>query len=245
MVAHAPNRQGATPSRQGAAEGSTEDGERMHASTRPEREAGPGDGASGPAVNREERFRRQIMPEMEILYRVAYSRTGNPHDAEDLVQETLLAAYRGLDTFDGRHPRAWLVTILKNRQRSGWRRRRLSVVPEADALPHVPDQDPEPEAVVVGSAHTSEVMAAFEALRPEHRRVIELVDVGGLSYQEAAEALGIPVGTVTSRLHHARREIRRRVEDRSERRSRPTGPHPPPPRRRAWPRRPTRPSPSR
>lgn len=169
---------------------------------------------SGPGVSRAERFRRHLMPEVDVLYRVARSLTRNPHDAEDLVQDTLLAAYRGLDTFDGRHPRAWLITILRNTQRSRWRRQQVSVVPETETFPHVPDQDPDPETVVVGSAHTSDVMAAFEALRPEHRRVIELVDVAGLRYQEAAETLDIPVGTVTSRLHHARREIRDHVEDR-------------------------------
>ena len=60
------------------------------------------------------RFDALVLPEIDVLYRVARSITGNPDDAEDLVQETLLRAFRGMATFDGEHPRAWLLTIMRN-----------------------------------------------------------------------------------------------------------------------------------
>lgn len=158
------------------------------------------------------RFRQLVVPEIPNLGRVALAMTRNRADAEELVQETLLRAYRGLASFDGRHPKAWLLTIMRNAQLNRVRRRR----PELLDDPEVPSAltDPgslgrSPEDIVVDGTFAEVVERAFLALPENLRRVLELVDIGGLSYREAAELLGIPVGTVMSRLHRARTRIRK------------------------------------
>ena len=77
------------------------------------------------------RFERWVLPEVDVLLRVAQSITRNTHDAEDLVQDTMLRAYRSIDSFDGRYPRAWLLTILRNTEINRHRRRRPSLLTAA------------------------------------------------------------------------------------------------------------------
>lgn len=149
-----------------------------------------------------------------MLLRVAMARTRNAADAEDLVQDTLLRAFRAIDRFDGRHPRAWLLTILRNAQVNRVRRRRPSLLRDPDTSEHLQDRSethPSAEAVVVGQAFDGTVEDAFAHLPTRFRRVVELVDIYGLSYQEAASVLGVPIGTVMSRLHRARERIRTRL----------------------------------
>ncbi len=163
---------------------------------------------------RNEAFELYVMPELDVLTRVALSITRNPTDAEDLVQDTLLRAYRSADRFDGRHPRAWLLTIMRNAQLNRVRRRRPDLLRDPD---HTFDEfaDPDPddvEATVVDPVFDSAVAAAFNSLPDRYRAVLELVDLGGLSYRDASGVLEIPVGTVMSRLHRARKRIRRDLE---------------------------------
>ena len=160
---------------------------------------------------REELFAKYVLPEIEVLLRVARSLTRQGADAEDLVQETLLRAYRAIDRFDGRHPRAWLLTILRNALVNQMRRQR----PEpSDDLGDRASASVEmgPEDVVLGSQFDAVVETAYRGLPERFRRVVELVDLDGLSYQEAAVSLGVPVGTVMSRLHRGRRRIRQHLE---------------------------------
>lgn len=161
---------------------------------------------------RDETFARYVLPETDVLYRVARTLTGQPADAEDLVQETLLRAYRAMDRFDGEHPRAWLLTILRNAEHNRHRRRRPRLLDDPDqAVDTLSDQhgdDGNPEHLVVDRCFGTEVEAAFTALPYKYRQVVAIVDVEGLGYAEAANALGIPVGTVMSRLHRARKRIR-------------------------------------
>lgn len=163
---------------------------------------------------RHEAFATHVLPELEVLLRVARSLTHHPADAEDLTQETLLRAFRAIDRFDGRHPRAWLLTIMRNAQLNRVRRRRPESAGEADEIlarmPAPPDEGP--EAAVLAGRFDAAVEAAFEALPERFRRVVEIVDLDGLSYQEAAAAIGVPVGTVMSRLHRARRRMRDQLE---------------------------------
>lgn len=148
-----------------------------------------------------------------MLYRVALSLVDSPADAEDLVQETLLRAYRGISSFDGRHPRAWLLTILRNAQLNRFRRRRPELLrnPHAALGADVPDQAPGPEAIAIDASFDATLAQAVQALPEKMRRVVQLVDVDGLTYQEAAATLGIPIGTVMSRLHRARSRIRQQL----------------------------------
>jgi RNA polymerase sigma-70 factor, ECF subfamily len=166
------------------------------------------------ALTDDEAFARYVLPEVEVLLRVALSRTRNAADAEDLVQDTLLRAYRAIGRFDGAHPRAWLLTILRNAQHNRVRRRRPSLLRNPDAgerLQGRGDSQPSAEAVVVGEAFDATVEDAVARLPTRFRHAIELVDIDGLSYQEAADALGVPIGTVMSRLHRARHRIRTRL----------------------------------
>lgn len=161
-----------------------------------------------------ERFERWVLPEVEVLLRVARSITRDPHDAEDLVQDTLLRAYRSIDRFDGRHPRAWLLTILRNAEINRHRRRRPSLLTAAQQTLPDPEADggATAESMVVDRTFEAVVDDAVDGLSPDFREVVELVDIGGLSYAEAAEVAGVPEGTVMSRLHRARRRIRAELE---------------------------------
>lgn len=168
------------------------------------------------ARDRGQRFREQVLVELPVLLRVARRLTRDGNDAEDLVQDTLVRAYRAFDRFDGRYPRAWLLTILRNTHRNELRKRRPDLMDDevACALPAQggdgridggldaalrDDLDP-----IVG--------AALASLSAKHRAVVALVDLDGLTYQEAAEMLEVPVGTVMSRLHRARAKVRANLE---------------------------------
>jgi RNA polymerase sigma-70 factor (ECF subfamily) len=156
-------------------------------------------------------FARHVLPEIDVLYRVALSLTRNAADAEDVVQETLIRAYRSIERFDGRHPRAWLLTILRNANVNRTRRRRPSLFADPEEGRRqleagAPEPSAEEEATV--DLFDDAVAAALDRLPPRFRQIVDLVDLDGLSYQETADVLEIPIGTVMSRLHRARRRMR-------------------------------------
>lgn len=156
-------------------------------------------------------FEQYVLPELDVLFRVAMSITRNSSDAEDLVQDTLLRSFRAIDRFDGRYPRAWLLTIMRNAQVNRVRRKRPELLRDPDTGDRILEQqDPHASAEhdALQDTFDAEVEVAFEALPDRFRQVVELVDLGGSSYQQAAESLGVPVGTVMSRLHRARKRIR-------------------------------------
>jgi RNA polymerase sigma-70 factor (ECF subfamily) len=165
-------------------------------------------GARGPKAA----FQQHVVPEINVLYRVALSITRSHADAEDLVQDTLLRAYRAIESFDGRHPRAWLLTIMRNAQANRVRRRRPDLLSDPDEVTRqvavTADETAQPEQAVMAGVLDQHLGAALEALPRKFRQVIEVVDVNDLSYQEASDVLGIPVGTVMSRLSRARRRLR-------------------------------------
>ena len=158
------------------------------------------------------RFQQYVVPELEILYRVARSLSRTDADAEDLVQETLLRAYRAIDRFDGRYPRAWLLTILRNANINRARKKQPELLDDPDLTfertEAVGGPDARPENLVVDPVFEAVVDDAYRALPEVFRQVVDLVDLNGLAYQEAADLLDIPVGTVMSRLHRARKRIR-------------------------------------
>lgn len=153
-------------------------------------------------ASRHAAFDRIVVPELSRLLGAARSLTRNHAAAEDLVQDAMVRAYRSLCRFDGRYPRAWLLTILRNAHLNSTRRRH----------PHPVEDVPEPaddsrsdiDAVVFDDA----LRRALTALPAEQQSVIALVDVEGFSYQEAAAVLDVPVGTVMSRLHRGRAKLR-------------------------------------
>ena len=144
-----------------------------------------------------------------FLYTVAYRLTGNDTDAQDLVQDVLLRVRRGLETYRPGSLEGWLSRITTNAFLDDVRRRRRRPL---DALPDDPDRAVPP---AIGADETSaaesisdEVQAALTRLPDEYRAAVVLCDVVGLSYEEIGEALGIPVGTVRSRIHRGRRQLR-------------------------------------
>jgi RNA polymerase sigma-70 factor (ECF subfamily) len=165
---------------------------------------------------RQEAFARFVLPEVDVLLRVARTLTPRAADAEDLVQDTLLRAFQGIDRFDGAHPRAWLLTIMRNAELNRTRRRRPELLDDQDrAFDRLAAEQGKaaetPEALVVGETFDAVVSDALAALPDRFSQVVALVDMDGLSYAEAADILGVPVGTVMSRLHRARARMRHRL----------------------------------
>jgi RNA polymerase sigma-70 factor (ECF subfamily) len=158
-------------------------------------------------------FERYVLPEIEVMMRVALSLTRNRAEAEDLVQDSLLRAYKSIDSFDGRHPRAWLLTIVRNTNINRNRRRRPELLREPDLPAHLEPVAEERAEATVDAQIDGEILRALDDLDEPFRMVVELVDIDGLSYAEAAEVLDVPTGTVMSRLHRARSRVRERLHD--------------------------------
>ncbi len=157
-------------------------------------------------------FSQYVLPEVEVLYRVARSITRHDADAEDLVQDTMLRAFRSVERFDGRHTRAWLLTIMRNAQVNRVRRRRPGLLDRPDEVTDrsaaMADPAPGPEQQVMDRQFDAVVEDAYSALPEKFREVVDLVDLAGLSYEAAAAVLEIPEGTVMSRLHRGRKRMR-------------------------------------
>jgi RNA polymerase sigma-70 factor (ECF subfamily) len=160
-------------------------------------------------------FQYWVLPEIELMLRVANSLTGDPGEAEDLVQDALIRAYRAIEGFDGQHPRAWLLTIVRNTHLNRVRKRRPELLDDPDDdLDRLsrPGTASPVEEDIVGGTLDAVIDTALRELPEKHREVLELVDMDGLNYREAAQVLGVPVGTVMSRLHRARKSMKRRLE---------------------------------
>jgi RNA polymerase sigma-70 factor (ECF subfamily) len=157
-------------------------------------------------LNRDQRFEAEALPLLRSLYSSACRLTRNPHDAEDLVQETYLRAYRAFDRFrPGTNIRAWMYTILHRVRTDALRRAGRN--PEREELPaEGPGVPPEQHAAL---AEGEEVGRALAALPEVFRTAVLLRDVEEFSYQEIARILDIPVGTVMSRIHRGRALLRR------------------------------------
>jgi len=154
-------------------------------------------------------FEAQALPHLEALYRVARRLTRSDHEAEDLVQETYFKALRAFATYEARTfgIRPWLLKILNNtflnRQA---RERNAPRAADQQVLDQRPDEAvPPPELDY--ERLDEEVKEALDALSPEYRMVLLLWATDELSYQEIAEILEVPIGTVMSRLHRARQQV--------------------------------------
>jgi RNA polymerase sigma-70 factor (ECF subfamily) len=156
-------------------------------------------------LNREERFEAEMLPQMRSLFGAAYRMTGNAHDAEDLVQETFLRAHRAFDRYEpGSNARGWLHTILQRVRTDMFRRTRRR--PETvELLGEGPATPPPQDALASGR---EDLERALQALPDAFREAVVLRDVQELSYAEIAAALGVPVGTVMSRIHRGRALLR-------------------------------------
>jgi RNA polymerase sigma-70 factor (ECF subfamily) len=171
-------------------------------------------------------FSDQAMEYMGSLYTAALRMTRNPADAEDLVQETYLKAYRAFGTFtEGTNLKAWLYRILTNTfinsYRSKKRRPEQSELDEGEDL-YLYRRLGGLEAVAAGRSAEEEVLDHFtdtevkdavEALPEQFRMAVLLADVEGFSYKEIAEILDVPIGTVMSRLHRGRKSLQKTLHD--------------------------------
>jgi RNA polymerase sigma-70 factor (ECF subfamily) len=168
------------------------------------------------AQAREQMFRCYVEPEIDVLLRVAHTLTGSWADAEDVVQDTLIRAWRAADRFDGAHPRAWLLTILRRAHLNSLRRHRPDLIADHSQLDgHRPafgaTAPRDPEQQHTDREFSATLQAALTGLDLRYRTVLLLIDVDQLSYAETAALLEIPLGTVMSRLSRARDKLRRQL----------------------------------
>lgn len=148
------------------------------------------------------------------LFRTALSLSATRSDAEDLVQETFAGAFKSMARFDGRASvRTWLTRILMRRAadawRSGRRMRGSALLEDEDADSAAAGRSPGSSTLAVD--RRLDVRTMLQRLAPEHREVLLLREMQGMSYAEIAKTLAIPQGTVESRLFRAREELRRRL----------------------------------
>jgi RNA polymerase sigma-70 factor, ECF subfamily len=171
----------------------------------------------------ETRFEAEALPLLPGLYSAAFRLTRNAADAEDLVQETFLRAYRGFHQFQkGTNLKAWLYRILMNTFINTYRKKQRE--PRTISEDEVEDWylfsrmadeglEPSAETSVIESLPDEDVQQALQSLPEQFRAAVLLADVEGFSYKEIAEITGVPIGTVMSRLHRGRKALEKRLWD--------------------------------
>ena len=169
-------------------------------------------------------FEAEFLPNAVALMAVANRLTGTRSEAEDLVQDTLLKAFRSRKQYrTGTNPRAWLLAILRNTFLNGYRRRNLERKvfdgPDGDALAagwigaSSLRAMRDPHSGALHSLLEAPLLAAIDELPPEFKMTVMLADIEQLSYREIAESMSCPIGTVMSRLHRGRRWLRAQLHE--------------------------------
>jgi RNA polymerase sigma-70 factor, ECF subfamily len=161
------------------------------------------------------RFAHVVMPHIDDAYRLARWLTGNSTDAEDVVQDASLRAFRAIRGYAGGSARAWLLSIVRNTAYSWLRKNRPTAVVTVDDLeaveltqanPADPDLET-PETTLLAQIDADQLRAAIAALPAPFRETLVLRDIEGLDYREIAQTTEVPIGTVMSRLARARRRL--------------------------------------
>jgi RNA polymerase sigma-70 factor (ECF subfamily) len=173
------------------------------------------------------RFASVVLPHLADAYALARWLTGDRADAEDVVQEACLRAFRGIGGFAGVNARAWLLTIVRHAAYTWLGKNRsasLLVVDDLEAIERQQangasafGQEPQtPEAALIANADAHRLEAAIAELPVPFRETLVLRDVQGLDYREIAEVTKVPIGTVMSRLARARRRLMQRIAEGGE-----------------------------
>ena len=166
-------------------------------------------GVIKPARSKVMNFEEAVLPHLDAAYNLARWLTRNEHDAQDVVQEAYLRAFRFFSGFHGANSRAWLLTIVRNTCFT-WLRHNRSPELSADfdeAVRAKESDEPDPETQQVLKARAQLVNSAIEKLPVEFREVMVLRELEELSYKEIAVVTGVPIGTVMSRLARARKRL--------------------------------------
>jgi RNA polymerase sigma-70 factor (ECF subfamily) len=175
---------------------------------------GAAPGTPTPGAGHTDEFRRLILPHLDAAYSFARFLTRDSVLSEDIVQDSILRAFRSFEQFRGGSAKAWLLTIVRNCARTsqtGAAGRLALVIPESSLGPDLaarmaehPDSAPTPEEATQQQSEIGRVRAAIEAIPEPFREAVVLRDLEDLSYAEIAQATGVPVGTVMSRLSRGR-----------------------------------------
>ena len=169
-------------------------------------------------------FEQQALPLLDQLYGGALRLTRNPADAEDLVQETYIKAFQAFDSFtQGTNLKAWMYRIMTNLYITNYRKaQRRPTQTSAEEITdyqllssasHESQGLESAEVEALKKLPTSEISEALNALSEDYRMVVYYADVEGLAYREIAEIMGVPLGTVMSRLHRGRKKLRDALKD--------------------------------
>ena len=161
------------------------------------------------------RFRNIVMPHIDEAYRLAHWLTGNRTDAEDVVQDASMRAFRAIRNYAGGGARSWVLSIVRNTAYSWLRKNRPAAVVTVEDLEAVEleqanpgDRDGDnPEAALIAKADADQLRTAIAALPTAFRETLVLRDIEGLDYREIAQATEVPIGTVMSRLARARHQL--------------------------------------
>src|SRR5262245_5798959 len=180
--------------------------------------------APGDAVSRDgdrERFRSVVLPHLGDAYALARWLTGNATDAEDVVQDACLRAFRGIGGFNGGNARAWVLTITRHAAFTWLAKNRSAALVMVDDLEQVERKElsqgftreeyETPEAALIAKADARKLEAAIVQLPVPFREALVMRDVQGLDYREIAQVTKVPIGTVMSRLARARRRLIERI----------------------------------
>ena len=181
----------------------------------------------GELKQRHEEFVREALPHMDLLYNYALRMTGSPDDADDLVQETYMKAYRFWDKYEkGTNIRAWLFRILRNSYINRYRKETKE--PEKvdyeeiqnyyNAVRAETADENDLQQKMYGAALSDDVARALESLPEDFRTAVILSDIEGFTYEEIAEFVDVPIGTVRSRLHRGRKLLQGKLFEYAKRR---------------------------
>lgn len=158
-------------------------------------------------------FEQTVLPHLDAAYNLARWLTRNDHDAEDVVQEAILRAFRFFDTFQGGESRHWLLKIVRNTFYTWYEKNKRHAQTESlgDEVMELPGNEPGPEEVFIREHGAQAVRDAVQTLPLEFREVLLLREFEGYSYKEIADIVEVPIGTVMSRLSRARQHLRHRL----------------------------------